>query len=75
MSKSSKKWFKKVRGSYIPVAWQGWLCYLPYIAYLLLSYLYIMYNFGYTVMSLLIIIPNWVAAAAVMTWVASKKSK
>jgi len=74
MSKSSQKWFKKVRGSYVPNSWQGWVAYLPYISYLLVSYLYIMYNFGYSIMSLLIIIPNWVAAAVVMTWVAKSKS-
>jgi hypothetical protein len=74
MAKNSKKWFKKVRSSYIPISWQGWLSYLPYVAFLVLTYLYIMYSFGYSVMSLLIIIPNWVAAVAVMSWVASKKS-
>ena len=74
MAKSSKKWFKKVRSSYIPISWQGWLSYLPYIAFLILTYLYVMYSYGYSVMSLLIIIPNWVAAVAVMSWVASKKS-
>jgi hypothetical protein len=74
MSKNSSKWFKKIRESYIPVAWQGWLCYLPYIAYLLFTYLYVMYSFGYSVLSLLIIIPNWVVAVLIMSWLASKKS-
>lgn len=74
MSKNSKKWFKKVRGSYIPLSLPGWLSYIPYVAYLVLSYLYVMNYFGYSLMSLLIIIPNWVAAAVVMSWLASKKS-
>ena len=74
MSKSSKKWFKKVRSSYIPLSWQGWLSYIPYVGYLILSYMYVMYYFGYSLISLLIIIPNWVAAAVAMSWLASKKS-
>jgi len=72
--KSNKKWFKKVRGSYLPNSWQGAVYYLPYLAYLLFVYYYAMTNIGYNWTSILIIIPNWVAAAAVMTWAASKRS-
>jgi hypothetical protein len=75
MAKKSTKWFKKVRGSYIPNSWQGWLCYVPYVGYMVLSYIYVMSVLGYNLLSLFIIIPNWVAAAAVMTWLASSKSK
>lgn len=74
MAKNRQKWFKKVRSSFIPISWQGWLCYVPYVAFLILSYLYVMYSFGYSLISLFIIIPNWVAAAVVMSWVASKRS-
>lgn len=74
MRKNNNKWFKKVRGSYIPVATQGWLCYIPYVGFLILSYLYVMSTFGYSLLSLLIILPNWVAAAAVMSWFASKRA-
>jgi len=44
------------------------------LAYLIFVYAYVMYAFGYTLISIFIIIPNWVAAFAVMTWLASKKS-
>lgn len=74
MAKNSKKWFKKVRGSYIPLSWQGWLCYIPYVAYLIFVYIYAMYTSGYTAISVLVIIPNWVAAVAIVSWFASKKS-
>lgn len=74
MAKKNNKWFKKVRGSYIPINWQGALTYIPYILYLLTSYLYAMTYYGYSATSFFIIVPNWVAAIAVMTWVASRKS-
>lgn len=74
MSKNSNKWFKKVRGSYVPISWQGWLSYAPYLAYLIFVYAYVMYAFGYTLMSVFIIIPNWVAAVAAMSWFASKRA-
>jgi hypothetical protein len=74
MSKTNKKWFKKVRGSYIPNTWQGLLSYFPYVLYLVLAYYYSMVYYGYSLTSLFIIVPNWVAAVAVMTWIASKRS-
>ena len=27
-------WFVKLRGSYLPCSWQGWLLYIPYILFL-----------------------------------------
>ena len=74
MVKKNTKWFKKVRGSYIPNSWEGALTYIPYVAYLLASYLYAMLYFGYSATSLFIIVPNWVAAVAIMNYIASKKS-
>lgn len=74
MTNKNRRWFKKVRGSYIPISLQGWLCYIPYVGFLILSYLYVMSVFGYSLLSLLIILPNWIAAAAVMSWFAQKKS-
>lgn len=74
MSKNNQKWFKKVRSSYVPQSWQGWLSYLPYLLYLIFVYAYVMYSFGYTFFSILLIVPNWLAAFGVMTWLASKKS-
>ena len=33
-SKNNMLWFRKVRGSYLPVSWQGALLYIPYIFYI-----------------------------------------
>ena len=74
--KSNKKnsWFIRVRGSYLPNNSRGWLTYIPYLVYLL----YTLYaGFRYTdskELAVLYIVPNFVAAAAIMTFIASKKS-
>ncbi len=67
-------WFKKVRGSYLPASWQGWLTYVPFILYLV-AVLIVAFNtqdtfFGY----LMVVFPQFVAATVVMTYVASKTS-
>ena len=70
----SKSWFIKVRGSYLPNNKFGWLTYIPYIAYLVYS---VWVGFSYTTskqIAILYIFPNFVGAAVVMTYLASKKS-
>ncbi len=67
-------WFIKIRGSYLPCSGNGWLTYIPFTAYLIFS----MY-FGYTqtdslTMAILVIVPNWLASSAVMTYIAERKS-
>jgi membrane-anchored protein YejM (alkaline phosphatase superfamily) len=76
MNKKSKsqKWFKPVRSSYLPNNWKGWLTYLPFTAYLLFSFYVGWYNVDSRVMGVLFIVPNWVAATAVMSWVAKRTS-
>jgi sensor histidine kinase YesM len=67
-------WFVRLRGSYIPASWQGWLTYIPFTAYLVFS---LIAGFAYTgtnLKAVLWVFPNWVAAAAVMTWLARAKS-
>lgn len=71
----SQKWFKRVRGSYLPNSWQGWLLYVPYAAYVMgvVIYAYVSgWNLG---TSLFVIVPNWVAALAAMTWIAERTSR
>ena len=63
-----------LRGSYLPVSWQGWLTYVPFIAYLVLAQLYGRHEASSAAQAILFIVPNYVAAAAVMTWVAKRKS-
>jgi hypothetical protein len=70
----NKKWFVKVRGSYLPNSWQGWLAYVPFIAYLLTVFIAVDRNSHSVSDTLYGIFPQWVAAAVVMTWVAANKS-
>lgn len=76
MSKKSKKqkWFIPVRGSYIPNNWKGWLTYIPFSAYLLFSFCFGWHITDSVAKATVVILPNWVAAAAVMTWVAKRTS-
>lgn len=67
-------WFARLRGSYIPVAWQGWLTYIPFVAYLVYAWVVALAYTGNNLKAMLWIVPNWVAAAAVMTWLAKQKS-
>ena len=76
MAKKSKKqnWFKPVRGSYIPNNWKGWLTYVPFVAYLVVSFYYGWYIINGKAEGFFVIVPNWVAATAVMTWIAKRTS-
>lgn len=67
-------WFVALRGSYIPVSWQGWLTYVPFVAYLLFSMQVAKDVTNSASMAVLIIVPNWVAATIVMTWLARRTS-
>ncbi len=67
-------WFYKVRGSYLPATWQGWLTYIPFIAFLLWSWFYGLASTDSVAQAFLLIFPTWIASAVVITWVASKKS-
>ncbi len=67
-------WFVAVRGSYLPVSWQGWLSYLPFIFYLVFAVEAAKVATDSVTTALLIILPNWVAATVVMTWVARRTS-
>ncbi len=67
-------WFVPLRGSYLPMSWQGWLTYIPFTFYLAYSWAVAFAYTGSNVKAVLWIVPNWVAAAIVMTWVAKTKS-
>lgn len=73
--KSTKnKWFIKIRGSYLPKSWQGWLTYIPFLAYLIGVLVFVVSSNYSLWQSLFWVIPNYVAAAAIMTWLANNKS-
>ncbi len=66
-------WFKRLRGSYIPVHWKGWLTYIPYVTYLYLTYALLVQNRS-VLETILFLVPYWVAGVIVMHWVAKLKS-
>lgn len=67
-------WFTPVRGSYLPVSWQGWLTYPLFVAYLVYSIVGALRCTGNGWKAVLWVVPNWVTAAVVMTWIAKIKS-
>jgi hypothetical protein len=75
-TKKAKKnaWFIKTRGSYLPHSRAGWLTYIPYIAYLDFTAVVAYQNASSLSTGALIIVPNWVAATVILTWVAARKS-
>lgn len=68
------RWFIKVRGSYLPGSWQGWLTYIPFLAFLVISLVATIHSQATLTMAVLLVFPQWVAAAVVMTWLAARKS-
>ena len=67
-------WFVAIRGSYLPVSWEGWLTYFPFAAYLLFSLYFGFDQTDSTAKAILFVVPNWVAAAVAMTWLAKRTS-
>jgi hypothetical protein len=67
-------WFVAVRGSYLPANLIGWLTYLPFIGYITLSTIIAVRNTTSLVVAIFFIVPSWVAAGAIMTWLAVRKS-
>ncbi len=74
MTKKKNKWFTKVRGSYIPRSWQGWLLYIPFILFLLTVLQAAALTQDSVSDMFYMIFPQFVCAAVVMTWIAKNKS-
>lgn len=72
--KQSNKWFIRVRGSYLPNSWEGWLSYVPFTIFLLTVLIAAMRTQHSVSDVFYMIFPQWVAAAVVMTWIAKQKS-
>lgn len=73
-TKKSAAWFVKVRGSYLPNSWQGWVSYIPYVYFLVVAFQAVdrhSHSISDTVIG---IVPYWVSAAVIMQWFASRKS-
>lgn len=75
MNKNKKSnWFIKKRGSYLPNNEIGWLTYIPFLGYFLLT-AFVSYRLSNSIFVIvLLVIPQWVAATIVMTWIAEHKS-
>jgi hypothetical protein len=76
MAKKSKRrrWFIPVRGSYLPNSPAGWLSYTPFTAYLVFALVFGWRDTDTTAQAVLFIVPNWIAAAVMMTWLAKRTS-
>lgn len=72
--KKSKAWFIRVRGSYLPNNWKGWLTYIPYLAYLVGVLVFVLRRHDSLWLAVFTLIPNWIAALVIMTWLAKAKS-
>jgi len=68
-------WFISIRGSYLPKTWQGWLLYIPYLAYLVGVTWYVLTGYPTLAQAVFILVPNWIAAIVIMTWVAQRTSR
>ncbi|HUD06580.1 MAG TPA: hypothetical protein VMR34_01710 [Candidatus Saccharimonadales bacterium] len=73
-SRSKNSWFIAIRGSYLPVSWQGWLTYIPFVGYLVGSLL-VVYKQTHSLGLILFTVPAmWVFAVLVMTYIAKHHS-
>lgn len=71
---NEKRWFKPVRGSYLPESTAGWLTYIPFVGYLIFSSVVGVVKASSVFLAVLIVVPNWVAAGIVLTYIAIRKS-
>lgn len=67
-------WFVAVRGSYLPVSWQAWALYVPYLVYLVATLVLVLENTNSLFIASINLVPYWVAAVVAMTWIAKQKS-
>lgn len=68
-------WFNKVRGSYLPCSWQGWLLYIPFILFLVVTLVEASRGNRSTAGILYFIFPQFIAATATMHWIAARFTK
>ena len=68
-------WFIKVRGSYLPNSWQGWLLYIPYTAYVVGVLAYVFMQHDDVWRAIFTLVPNWLAALVAMSWIAKQTTR
>lgn len=67
-------WFIPLDWSYLPASWQGWLTYIPFIAYLAATFFIIDAGASSLASTLFAVLPYWVSGVVIMHWLASHKS-
>jgi len=67
-------WFAPLRGSYIPVSWQGWFLYVPFVLYIILVFFIVFRDNQPLTTHLIVLVPYLVSGLIVMTWIARQKS-
>jgi hypothetical protein len=67
-------WFIKVRGSYLPNSWQGWLTYIPFVGFLVWSAIVLYSKIGDAAIATIFYFVVMVCSAVVMTWIAARTS-
>lgn len=73
--KKTNPWFIKVRGSYLPNSWQGWLLYIPFTAYLVGALVYA-WGSGESLFRVVFgLVTQFMLAGIIMTWIAAAKSQ
>ncbi len=71
---NKNKWFKPIRGSYLPASSQGWLTYIPFISYLAFSFI-LAWEVNVTLaVKIYLIATQWLLAGLFMSWVARNRS-
>jgi branched-subunit amino acid transport protein len=68
------KWFKPVRGSYLPNNTAGWLTYIPFVGYLIVSDIFTSKLVIEEWKKFYLIAVQWLFATLVMTFLAQRKS-
>ena len=72
--KTKKRWFRPVRGSYLPDATEGWLSYIPFVFYLLASFFVTKDLKLSLLVRIYLIAVQWAFAGLFMTWIAKHNS-
>jgi hypothetical protein len=71
---NNKKWFKKVRWSYLPSSWQGWLTYIPMLLFLVVVFVLIHHQNRAWIDTALLYVPYMISTGVIMHWLASHRS-
>ena len=75
MSKNKRaKWFRAVRGSYLPATWQGIALYLVFVVFLMASLITAFRTQETAQDGVYFVFPQWICATVVITWIANRKS-